>query len=602
MSDCKKDWFCCDPPMTIPTIFEEEISYLKRQDYLYHKINEICDYLKHCQDRQIPDIPPRVKVKNLVTDSYLSHYARNIESGYFPQGMCIAQINGQDYVVQCFIKTDNSSQIIKIKRVSDGSAWGKETFTTLGHANDICTDGSYLYVATGGGGSTVYSIVKLNFNLEIVETYSYSKNINPYAIGYNKGLFYILGANSQVFVTKNLDKLSPAYSLPQRKGAVGQSICVDDNYIFVPRGNWFSNFGTAQSCVNVVDVFTHKMELVKTIYLHTGAEIEGFDFLQDGTALFAQNTISSVVYDKGLIYEGLYNGPNDNSRYLFPFVLNQWSVTVNVDETYTGFVQDGTVDHPFTSIYQALANEFGNINLYIINLLSDVSPGTVTFAKLPLCVVRITGNGHTFNGSVVALAMASVQLNNIVMNPTGNYVFDSQYSLPCYFSNVTFNILNSKGVRCQNANVQFENCTFVNPANTINLYVTGGSLRLLSGFKENNGYDIFTTVLNIDGPSLRDENHLNGFGCGEGTADNIQVIYFVENVNNILYPGLYKNFLQDGLPTGHNWFSLQVKRLNGFYEQQIIISTDNYIYSRLVTVQPGEAPTAYSDWVEHVLT
>lgn len=603
MIDYKKDWFYCNPPMTIPTIFEEEISYLKRQDYLYHKINEICEYLKHCQDKPTPVIPPTGKVeKNLVTDSYLSHYARKVEVGYYPQGMCIAKINEDDYVVQCFIKADNSAQIIDIIGVSDGNVRAREEFTTLGHANDICTDGSYLYVATGGGNSTVYSIVKIDFNLNIVETFSYSKNINPYAIGYNKGLFYILGANSQVFVTKNLENISESYTLPLRKNAIGQSVCVDDNYVFVPRGNWYSNYSANQSCLNIVDVFTHKIELVKTIYLHTGAEVEGFDFLEDGTVLFAQNTISSAVYDKGLIYEGLYDGPNDNSRYLFPFVVRQWSVNYYVDETYSGFIQDGSEQYPFTSIWQPLVNEFANINTFIITLKSDISPGTITFARLPLCRLRINGNNHIINGSIIVNNGSGIHLNQVTINPTESYAMDINFALSCYFSNVTFNVQNSNGVRCQGTAVQFENCIFNNPNNTVNLYAIGGSLRLLTGFTENSGYSLFPTNVYFDGPVARGNNSLNTVGASEFSAQNKCIVYYNDNVNKMLYPGFYKNFSSEGLPAGHTWTSLEVKRLNETYEQQILISTDNYVYSRLVTVNVGEAPTAYSDWLEHVAT
>lgn len=586
----------------LPLVYDNSLSYYEVLCKLKAKINEIIEWINNHSDGDT--FVTKADGTDLVNETYVDVYGRNYYNGYSGQGMCIISINGYDYVVQCMIK-DNSNQHIIIRNFETGEIWVEKDFTELGHANSVCTDGECIYVATSGGGSTVYNVVKLDYELNVLSTYSLGENISPYGIAYNKGKFYILGANNACWVTKDFINFDDTLFVPKRENVIAQGFVADDNYLYIPRGNWYSNFNQNKSCVNLIDVCDHDMNFIKTIYVMCYTEIEEFEFLKDGSVLFASNTASSAVYLRGNIYPTTVNIKSDNNRYTNGYVTNQFTVQYYVDENTTNFRQDGSLEYPLSSIYM-ISNcaSFYVTGLEII-MLSDITAPNLGYSGSLINVLKIVGNGHTLKTNLSIRNGVMINLDNVVIKNNGTYAIDALFAKSCYINNCTVDLTNNTGgIRMQGTLLQTENIKFINCGNKVVMYcINGGGVRVFKGLTDDGGYynitNNFYTTNDDCTPHL---NHLFKVGCGNSVLRLCDGLMNLDNtkwtsIDEICVPAVYNVTGFGGMPNDYDGHTLEITRLsNNGLIAKLYDTTLNGYYMRVIRVAESEIPTAFGEW------
>lgn len=590
---------------TLPTAYSNSLSYYEEICKLHDKINEIIEYLEKHDCNCKPSV---VTNTSLPDEVRVEVYARTAYNDYYAQGMCIIKINGCDYIVQGMIK-DNSNQYICIKNAKNGEIYSEKNFTDLGHCNSICSDGCHIYVATGGGGSLVYDIIKLDFSLNVIASYTLGENINPYAITYNKGNFYIFGKNNLCWVTKDFINYNDILSVPNRKNVVYQGATSDNNYIFLIRGNWYSNFSQNNSCVNIVDVFDYNMKLVKTINIIAYTELEEFDFLCDGSIIISSSTIKSAVYLKGNIYSTTVNIKGDNNRYNNGMVLNSFNYDVYVDELTKNFKQDGTKEYPFSSFFMLINSQPFYISNISLHLLSDISL-TFTLHGRIMNYLRIYGDGHTITGNINVENSCRLYLNNVTIKGANEkkYCLDVNFGCNIYSINTTLDLSNSiGGIRLQGSVGQFENLTLKNCSKKLNIYsINGGGIRFLSGLTDDGGYYNLQSIAYGEPSSCTpSKNSLLSTGTEK---HNIMVLnnllnfsnkFEISDINYLCVSGDFVVKGLDNMPSGYAGEFYKIRRVNDNVLKCTLSNNTNKYYVRYITVANGEKPTNISEWVEH---
>lgn len=591
-----KNWWC---QKVLPLVYDDSLSYYEILCKLKAKINEIIEWINSHTNGDT--FITKVDGTDLVNETYVDVYGRTQYNNYSAQGMCIIDINGYEYIVQCMIK-DNSNQHIVIRNFETGEIWSQKDFTDLGHANSICSDGKYLYVATSGGEATVYNIVKLDYALNVLSTYTLGQNISPYGIAYNKGKFYILGANNTCWVTKDFINFDDTLFIPERENVIAQGLVADDNYLFVPRGNWWTNFSENNSCVNLVDVFTHDLIFVKSIYVIAFTELEEFDFLPNGSVLFVSNTIKSAVYLNANIYPSTINLRGDNNRYKNGLVTNSFNFPIYVDETTTKFRQDGTQEYPLSSFNMTANFAFFYARYIYIYLLSDITQTPdYSFLGNLTSRTRVFGNGHTMFTNIIVANGAKADFFDVTIKATSTISIDINFGCDSHFNNLTIDMSNSTtGIRMQGCSAQSEKLTFVNSSNDkINIYTNcNAQYRVLNGLTDDGGYYRFISPINTTFTDLTINNNALKLGSGDTVTNNFYQLINLPaiSINDVVACGQYNITNCTDLPFVGAQVMIITRSSISSIKCVVIGGSPSTIAVRNVLVKEGGLPTKYDKW------
>lgn len=522
---------------------------LSKVKNLEKRVNDV-----ESQNENITNITNTTLFSDFNTDVYVQTYARSMPPGatansssYAAQGFCLYEYNDITYTVQCFYNSGANTQYITIRNYETGDILASESFSSLGHCNSICTDGTYLYVATAGGTSDVYNIVKLDVTLAVIDTYSFSSNIAPYGIAYNDGVFYVLCASSTMRTTTQLGSWDNSFRIPVRENYTHQGLLADDKYLYMPRGNWYTNFSSYESAVNLVDIFSHEMEYVGTSYIYAMHEIEEFDFLPDGSAIFSLATSGSALYVLGALKPCCVNINGNNSRWPVTIPTSLTTQNIYVNEDYTGWLQDGSEEHPLGCIYNVIGAMYRDVASVQINLLSDLTiSSTMSFRGTAMPRLYINGNNNTWHNGLRLSNIKTVTLNEIkfTLDDSASYNLDVEGVGELYIDTCTFDLANcsTSGARIQHSMVQLESVTFTNSKDGIsNMYTCGGSVRVFNGLTDDGGVYAFNSLLLIGQASDLTGNHLaNGIYTGiNGSSVTTGVTYYSGDVDDLFLPGFY---------------------------------------------------------------
>lgn len=263
----------------------------------------------------------------------------------------------------------NYGKLIKVNRETClplGSAVSAE----IGHCNDICFDGTYIYVVWAydySGGSAAYSnkISKFDTNLNLISTYtpsvsqvgSLTYDPEGYFYGYGIGNnFYKFDTDFNVISTTSTgltDYYKEAYYNTSGRFTV-QTLTFINGYIFIP-------------CVYPSSIFVLNTdgEVVKVFSMHESAqnggdmrEIEAIEYVDGyfyvtafsrlGCGDIAINTFSRWSFTKGAVTNELSVNPTTR-----PFYHGTSKIYIS-DDVAANAKMLGTSQYPFRYIQQGI--------------------------------------------------------------------------------------------------------------------------------------------------------------------------------------------------------------------------------------------------------
>lgn len=498
---------------------------IKAKDELYsdksHNPVTSTEYIKH-GDKWLNEVIDGNISGEWIIESSHEPYAFDAEcigSSFYPQGMCKCVYNNHECIAQAYITVDNSQQKIVIMDVYTGTKYKTKIFTMLGHANSLTWDGTNIYVATGGGDASVANIVKLDVDLNVVSTHP----IEVWAVAYANGKIFALGSSSSLLVidaTTMTVSGTISTNIGFRGYTVYQGLASDGNYLYVPNSMWYSastdknkdRFG------EFIDVYTFNGELVHTIKVNITFETEEIDFF-NGFVLAVANTGGTSNYMKVGIYaedEGKYRSYGYREYGLLGVSIANETFKAYVNENYTGWLMDGSQEHPYYNIWVASRYVPISVKTFKIELLSDISTEfrihTVYHKGF---TVDITGNNHKTIKDIYAEGMYNLTVRDFEFVGTGSVATDAALYIKSinyvWLNNVTFSG-DFGGKRCLYSiatNLTINKITYQNVSNygSAVLDVTeGGSVTLNTVVMDRDDYTVSIRVSEAKLPSINANN------------------------------------------------------------------------------------------------
>lgn len=402
-------------------------------DWLITEINRIKQQIK-----DLPDLDEKIKELEemladleatlartlglgIVDNSNFNLYAQILPDAnsrfngrMFAQGFCIGDHAGVPYATQTFIELDNNddviSQIITMTDMTTGNRMITNVHTELEHANSI----TYVppldryVIATAGAAGDTGKIVEID---KSGNTYQIHYLDAPmFAVAYNNDVIYTLGGHTLYKYDTDFNLIESVELDLQQLQFTYQGLAADDHFLYIFNGNTIPA-NTAEYNINRVSVFSHEGLPVKQVIMRYPLEIEEGDFL-DGEFYISSNTTHAALllkvdmYTRNRIHS--FGEPLDNID------LNQNGIEIHVDESYNGFLVDGSNDHPLSAITWLilwLRNSTDRMNIKIDSDITQVT--TLSFRRCPNTIFDINGQNHKLPN--LLFDGGTLYLNNAVL-------------------------------------------------------------------------------------------------------------------------------------------------------------------------------------------
>ena len=385
------DWFLEEFKKIVDKVLDLEAAFNTLKEYIDEYFNnldlqqQVNNYFQSIIDSgEFFTILKKFYGSDLVNESNYRPYAqvlpeltRTFNTGYSTQGFAIGEYNGNPVMMNCFINTDRTQNEVVFTRFDEGNEAEITRFTipNSGHMNSACynPDNEQWYIACAGGSDSSYEIIEVDGSLN--GTYfaysmhnSAQASIEPWAISYNQGLYYVLSNGGYLLKYQRLND-DPVEEIPIEfiPNVVYQGIYVDDLFMYLPCGNTITTASDQFNNVNYVDVRYHDGSMCKTIDATFPLEMEEIA-VYDGVCY-----MSAATQDAALISKiDLYLNNNWNSLKLadIPGSLYR-EFDIFIDETYTGFLMDGlTVSTPLSSLawyYITFPTTASYVRIYLLS-------------------------------------------------------------------------------------------------------------------------------------------------------------------------------------------------------------------------------------------
>lgn len=364
----------------------------------------------------------------------------------YAQGFCIGDDGGRPVVAQMFIDDPNGLNphtLFTLTHMDDGSKY-VEYVDTLEHGNSLTyvPQLDHYICATAGDPGDQGALVEIGKDGHRIYTHYMPEPC--WAVANNGDCIYAMGGTNLYTLDMNFNILS-VVDLPLENGVFTyQGMTADDLYIYLFNGNTIPT-GTAEKNINRCSVFSHDGLPVKQVYMNFPLEIEEGDFL-DGQLYISSNTTHCALICKADMYTKNRNCSFGETYDNIDF--NQNAIEIHVDETYKGFLVDGSNDHPLSAITWLitwLRNSTDRMNIKIDSDITQVP--TLSFRRCPNAIFDIDGGGNKlpnllFDGGTLYLnnallpgiqAAMTIQffgkrlvLNNVTFGESGSAVVPSR--------------------------------------------------------------------------------------------------------------------------------------------------------------------------------
>ena len=401
-------------------------------------------------------------------------------TGWASQGMCVAKKNDVEYIVSCFIKDDDSQQVIKISNLATGAVVASKTFTNLGHANGCAYDAQkdLIYVTPGGDGTGKNYVVALNWDLTINNTHVIEGAI-PYGVAVVGKYIYVLSSGPVIMTFDKMFNKVSEVSVNGVTGAVSQTLAADENFFYIPYGHHSAVYDGEKIMFESIAVFRHDGSFYKLIFADTTFEIEAIAFCDDGILVSCASLRREIIFKSNIYYSNnVYHTDTDNWINGIKFSNNVQHLYVKED--YNGFRMDGTEDYPLSDFRMIAGSTWKYATTLTVDCLSNISYHiSVKDSETNLI---INGNNHNFAGIYLG-NNKNTQLNDMTIISANSTTTDSLLALvnskEVSLSNVKFNGSAKYCVDNSGCNVVMAGCRFDSNPTTAVLYGRrGGTFRL----------------------------------------------------------------------------------------------------------------------------
>lgn len=384
--------------------------------------------------------------------------------GVQPQGSCIIELGGVQYLYQIFFYGNNNDDVLRKIDMTTGNTVLTLTGHNFGHGNGMAydPDSGIIYIARGGGAvpNDDYLDMVRATTLEYLGQVQTAHTV--LSIAYNDGKLYCsegLGPHT-VYVYDPADTMTPVETIVLDPGdSQWNDIEVDDNFIYMAtvRNGDYGFDGVA--------IYYKDGSIKGWAVLPTSMEIENIIALPDG------NFYGTFYTSGGLL--GAYCSPLENLNTYWNPMRSKYrrirtamsSKTYYLDSTYTGNLVDGTSAHPFRKYSLAIQCAFytGLIKL-TLDITGDFSSDIFRFAMgQQLQEIELTGTG-TIGGLHLIGGKATVSNITIMdlMKLDGYQAYADVYNGSAVFSNVTFPVAGGSGygIYVLYGDVDIQGCTF----------------------------------------------------------------------------------------------------------------------------------------------
>lgn len=335
----------------------------------------------------------------------------------YAQGFCIGDDGGRPVVAQMFIDDPNGLNphtLFTLTHMDDGSKY-VEYVDTLEHGNSLTyvPQLDHYICATAGDPGDQGALVEIGKDGHRIYTHYMPEPC--WAVANNGDCIYAMGGSNLYTLDMEFNILS-VIALPLENGVFTyQGMTADDLYIYLFNGNTIPT-GTAEKNINRCSVFSHDGLPVKQVYMNFPLEIEEGDFL-DGQLYISSNTTHCALICKADMYTKNRNCSFGETYDNIDF--NQNAIEIHVDETYKGFLVDGSNDHPLSAITWLitwLRNSTDRMNIKIDSDITQVP--TLSFRRCPNTIFDIDAQGNKLPN--LLFDGGTLYLNNAVFPGVNN--------------------------------------------------------------------------------------------------------------------------------------------------------------------------------------
>ena len=376
-----------------------------------------------------PVFPVVVQRTGRLLDSYEKEDRSKI---LFAQGCYYA--NGTYYV--CGANSDNSRQVVS-KWGETGVLLESESYTELGHANDICYLNNYIYIANAAGMGTITVINNDDLTIDRYITFGQLGSI--YAIGTYNEKIYFLSYETENPDIKKLYYVTPGEetelfevcALPELSGASAQGgLIIKDNMLYI--------------------AYALKNSVFK-ISLETGLLVSAYNIAPDDSFF--------PVGELECIFE------KDNDIYIFSHNHVLWGVSIEsgIGEDFANFFRTSILEYNGYAFPTELNKESEAHRTILTcngNATYEFNP-KLTFTTLRECAILLNYHkGGTLNMQAISNGFLYLADGNYtIRGVSGTRIIKrlNAYNVTLIVSQCTIDDLVLTG-----CNATFKACTFTN--------------------------------------------------------------------------------------------------------------------------------------------
>lgn len=415
--------------------------------------------------------------KRLVNRAHVTYFAQGLpaedNTGFASQGFCIARADNTSYAVNCYI--NGVSGYMSIYNMETGELVRRGNVGDLGHANS-CTYNprtGHIYVAMAGGSSRADTVAEVDMDLNLVACHDLGEGSRPYGIAYSNDGFYVLMGGGRIGrYTSGFALVRTVNFASNSPQTVYQGLAADDRYLYVPNGNTRDRSGITSIPVQLIDVYRHDGAFVKHIPVDIPLELEELDLYDGGVILSCNSRSRAIMFHSHIHEEPGIDGSMANGHQ-YNMIQSGYYQQIYVDGTYTGFLMDGSREHPVCSSYIIEPAVFNGIETLQIQLLSNIDENINIRESTTKIDVR--GNGFACRGCYFA-NNKRVSLRNITISGRSDPEDSAVAVHNCHYlftDNVTIDPAGcSYGVHLVASTAIFNTVSFVSSAKVSNLVVT----------------------------------------------------------------------------------------------------------------------------------
>ena len=413
---------------------------------------------------------------------------------WYPQGTCS---NGDDSYVIAFVSSVNgNNDRVTLRKYSIAHQLLQSKTVAVNHCNDMTYFDGKIYATGYGGSLSRYTLAVIDYDsLEFIENLTLPRSFS--LVDYHDGFFYTSNSHDLVKYDTEFNLVSVVTLSETNVNRTGAhyGLLVTDDYVYI--GNGYPNS---------VERYSLDGELLNIFNV---GYINGDYAVGECEGLFYNDNLGGVVLTTG-VYPGFLTPSVYTQNFLIDFDKNTYDgisaqhrvyntyTQLYVDASNTGTNPDGSAEHPYREINEALVNSIGAMTTVRINVnageyesISTMSNSqSIQIVGVNKALVSVKGINLTFGGTVhisdltvktpaamnsynnraLVVAAAKCVLQNVGFDCTDceNAVYSSKSTL--IINGVTLSETLSYGINAQYSDVIIGNINY--PSAIVPLYLS----------------------------------------------------------------------------------------------------------------------------------